>query len=115
MNGLVPAIRGIVAVLVVLVAVVGMFVMVRAAAITDPQAACDQAVAEAMAIDPSSDTVAAVDGAIARCGSLEAWVKAAQRHPDAFGGQDPTTLARDRCGVSSGLAGAPVCAGVLGN
>ena len=75
----------------------------------DPQSACDRAIAQAMAIDPHSDTVRAVDGAIAGCSSLESWVAAAKRYPDAFGGQDPVTVARDRCSTSSALAGAAVC------
>jgi len=81
----------------------------------DPQAACDQAVAAAMAIDPRSDTVRSIDGAIAGCASLEAWVSAAQRYPDAFGGQDPTAVAHERCGTSTALAGSGVCADLQGD
>jgi hypothetical protein len=86
-----------------------------AGAQADPQAACDQAFAQAMAIDPRSDTVHAVDGAIAGCGSLETWVNAAQRYPDLFGGQDPQTLASERCGASGALADSTVCAQLQGD
>jgi hypothetical protein len=86
-----------------------------ASATAGGQSACDQAVAQAMAIDPGSDTVSAVDGAIAGCQSLEAWVSAAGRYPDAFGGQDPTTLATTRCDTSAQLANAPVCTDLSGD
>lgn len=76
---------------------------------SDPQSACDRAIAQAMAIDPHSDTVHAVDGAIAGCSSLESWVAAAKRYPDARGGQDAVAVARDRCSKSAVLAGAAVC------
>lgn len=79
---------------------------------SDPQAACDRAFAQAMAIDPHSDTVRAVDGTIAGCPSLESWVAAAKRYPDALGGQDPITVARGRCASSGALAGGAVCAGL---
>jgi hypothetical protein len=79
------------------------------------QSACDQAFAQAMAIDADSDTVSGIDGAIAGCQSLEAWVQAAQQHPDAFGGQDPTTLARTRCASSTDLANSAVCTDLQGN
>jgi hypothetical protein len=82
---------------------------------TDPQSACDAAVAQAVAIDPNSDTVEPVDGAIAGCRSLEAWVAAAEQYPDAFGGKDPAELARERCAASAQLAAAPVCAGLSGS
>jgi hypothetical protein len=72
--------------------------------------ACDEAFAQAMAIDPGSDTVHPVDGTIAGCSSLESWVTAAQRFPDAFGGQDAATVAQDRCAASPDLADTPVCA-----
>ncbi|MEA2577108.1 MAG: hypothetical protein QOD78_696 [Chloroflexota bacterium] len=77
------------------------------------QSPCDQAVAQAMAIDPGSDTVAGVGGAIAGCPSLEAWVAAAERYPDAFDGQDPTTLANELCG-SEELANTPFCIDLRG-
>jgi hypothetical protein len=68
-----------------------------------------------MAIDPGSDTVSAVDGAIAGCASLEAWVAAAGRDPAAFGGQDPTALATARCSASADLANAAVCTDLTGH
>lgn len=114
MNVRMPATRWIAIIAVIVVVVVGGFVVVQSST-TDQQAACDRAVAEAMAIDPRSDTVASVDGAIARCGSLEVWDRAAKRYPDAFSGQDPTTLARDRCGASSDLEAVPVCTDIRGN
>jgi hypothetical protein len=43
------------------------------------QSACDQAFAQAIAIDSGSDTVSAIDGAIAGCRSLQAWVRAAEQ------------------------------------
>ena len=70
---------------------------------------CDEAFAQAMAIDPGSDTVQQVDGTFAGCSSLESWVAAAQRFPDAFGGQDPATIAAERCAASPELASTPVC------
>jgi hypothetical protein len=72
--------------------------------------ACDEAFAQAMAIEPGSDTVQSFDGAIAGCSSLESWVSAAQRFPDAFGGQDPQAVAQERCAASPDLADTPVCA-----
>jgi hypothetical protein len=86
-----------------------------AGATADQQSTCDQAVAQAMAIDPGSDTVSAIDGAIAGCQSLEAWVAAAGRYPGAFGGQDPAALAGERCDSSAALANAAVCADLQGN
>jgi hypothetical protein len=44
----------------------------------DAASACVSASAQAMAIDPASDTVQVADGGIAGCPSLEAWVAAAQ-------------------------------------
>jgi hypothetical protein len=78
-------------------------------ATADSQSACDQAIAQAVAIDPASDTVSSVDGAIAGCPSLEAWVTAAERYPDAFGGVDPAAVADERCATNAALASTPVC------
>ncbi len=83
-----------------------------ATGVADNGAACDAAFAEAMAIDPASDTDSAFDGAIASCSSLEAWVAAASRFPDTTAGQDPTAFALTRCGTSLELAGSPVCVGL---
>jgi hypothetical protein len=76
----------------------------------DVGSTCDAAFAQAIAIEPGSDTVQSFDGAIAGCSSLESWVSAAQRFPDAFGGQDPQTVAQERCAASPDLADTPVCA-----
>jgi hypothetical protein len=73
------------------------------------QSACDEAFAQAIAIDAGSDTVSGIDGAIAGCGSLETWVQAAKQHPDAVDGQDPAALARERCVSSPALADTAVC------
>jgi hypothetical protein len=78
-------------------------------ATADSQSACDQAIAQAVAIDPASDTVSSVDGSIAGCPSLEAWVAAAERNPDAFGGQDPAAVASERCATNAELANTAVC------
>lgn len=78
-------------------------------ATADSQAACDQAIAQAVAIDPASDTVSSVDGAIAGCPSLEAWVAAAERYPDAFGGRDAAAVADERCATNAALANTAVC------
>jgi hypothetical protein len=75
----------------------------------DGQSACDQAFAQAIAIDPGADTISAIDGAIAGCQSLEAWVDAAQRFPDALDGQDPDLIAGERCAASTELAHTAVC------
>jgi hypothetical protein len=100
---------------VIVVALLASLVSACGTGSTDPQSACDTALAQAMAIDPASDTVEPVDGAIAGCASVEAWVAAAQKYPDAFGGQDPATLARERCAASPQLAATPVCVGLSGN
>jgi len=84
-------------------------------ATTADQATCDQAFAQAIALDADSDTVSTIDGAIAGCQSLEAWVKAAEGHPDAIGGQDPAALADERCAASPDLAGTPVCNEIQSN
>jgi hypothetical protein len=81
----------------------------------DRQSACDDAFAQAMAIDPGSDTVNSIDGAIAGCQSLEMWVAAAERFPDAFGGQDPAAVASQRCAANAALSEAAVCAELQGN
>ncbi len=47
--------------------------------------------------------------------SLEAWVSAAGRYPDAFGDQDPTTLATARCEASPQLASTPVYTDLQGS
>jgi hypothetical protein len=78
-------------------------------ATADSQSACDQAIAQAVAIDPASDTVSSVDGSIAGCPSLEAWVAAAERYPDAFGGQDAAAVADERCTTNAALANTAVC------
>jgi hypothetical protein len=75
----------------------------------DPGAGCDYAFAQAIAIAPDSDTVDPVDGAVASCPSLEAWVKAATRYPDSIAGQDPLAYARSSCAASAQLARTPVC------
>jgi hypothetical protein len=79
------------------------------------QSTCNQAFAQAIALDPDSDTVSAIDGAIASCQSLEAWVQAADQQPDVLGGQDPAALASERCAASPGLAGTPVCDEIQSN
>ena len=84
-------------------------------ATTAEGSACDQAFAQAVALDPDSDTVSALDGVIATCQSLEAWVHAAGQHPDAFGGQDPADLASARCAASAQLVGTPVCTEIQSN
>jgi hypothetical protein len=84
-------------------------------ATTDSQSTCDQAFAQAIAIDADSDTVSAIDGAIASCQSLEAWVTASEQEPDALGGQDPAALASERCAASSEIAGTPVCNEIQSN
>ena len=80
--------------------------------VADSDAACDAAFAQAMAIDPASDTVDGFDGAIAGCSSLETWVAAARRFPDTTAGQDPVAFAATRCTASSDLAGSAVCIGL---
>ena len=91
--------------------VLGMGVLMSACAAgaADSQSACDQAIAQATAIDPGSDTVQSIDGAVAGCRSVKAWVAAAQRYPDTFGGQDPTDVARGQCAASPDLATTPLC------
>jgi hypothetical protein len=84
-------------------------------AAADQQSACDQAFAQALAIEPGSDTVSSADGAISGCQSLEAWVSAAEQYPDAFGGVDPADLARQRCAANPVLANTPVCAELQAN
>lgn len=98
---------------VLLLAIVGIVASACTTATADRQSACDRAFAQAMAIDPASDTVNNVDGAIATCPSVEAWVDAAQRYPDAIDGQDPTAIANERCG-SQQLATTPVCVELRG-
>jgi ADP-ribosylglycohydrolase len=106
---------------VLLLVLLGTFVTACASAATDGsttaagQSACDQAFAQAIAIDADSDTVSAIDGAIAGCPSLEAWVQAAEQHPDAFGGQDLAALATERCAASSQLANTAVCTDLPSN
>ena len=80
----------------------------------DGGAACDDAFAEAIAVDPASDTASAFDGAIASCSSLEAWVAAASRYPDTTAGQDPVAFAVTRCTVVRGIAASRVCSGLPG-
>jgi hypothetical protein len=103
-----------VATTLLLLGLLGSLVTGCGSAAADPQSACDQAFAQAMAIQPGSDTVSSVDGAIAGCQSLEAWVAAAERYPDAFGAPDPAALARQRCAANPELANAPVCADLQG-
>jgi hypothetical protein len=98
-----------------LLGLLGSVVTACGSATADRQVACDQAFAQAIAIDPASDTIRSVDGAIAGCQSLEAWVAAAKRYPDSFEGQDPAALASARCGSSPALANAPVCIDLQGN
>jgi len=98
-----------------LLALLGSFVTACGSATADRQTACDQAFAQAMAIDPVADTVTSVDGAIAGCQSLEAWVAAAERYPDAFGGQDPVVVASERCDTSAELANTAVCTELRSN
>jgi hypothetical protein len=93
----------------------GGLVIACGSAVTDEQAACDRAFAQAEGIDPASDTVSDIDGTIAGCQSLEAWVAAAQRHPAALAGQDPATVAAGRCATSAGLANAQVCIDLQGH
>lgn len=82
--------------------------------VADSGAACDQAFAEAVAIDPASDSVRALDGAITSCSSLEAWVAAASRYPDTTAGQDPVAYAVTRCATSPGIAHSQVCLALPG-
>jgi hypothetical protein len=96
-------------------ALLGSLVTACGSAATDQQGACDRAFAQAEAIDPASDTVSDIDGTIAGCQSLEAWVAAAQRHPAALAGQDPATVAGQRCATSADLANAPVCIDLQGH
>ncbi len=102
-----------VAMTVLVLAIVGIVASACTTATADRQTACDRAVAQAMGIDPASDTVDDVDSAIATCPSLETWVAAAQRYPDTVDGQDPTAIANERCG-SLQLANTPVCVELRG-
>jgi hypothetical protein len=95
-------------------AVLAIVLAACATSVADRDAACDNAYAEAMAVDPASDTVDVADGAIATCSSLEAWVAAARRFPDTTAGQDPVAFAASRCAAAPGIAGSPVCLGVPG-
>ena len=54
----------------------------------------------------------AIDGAMASCPSLEAWVDAASRYPDTTAGRDPVIYAEGRCSGSAQLAGIPVCVAI---
>ena len=92
-----------------LLAALGAFVTACGSATADQQSMCDQAFAQAMAVDPGSDTVSDVDGSIAGCQSLESWVAAAKQFPDAFGGRDPAAVASERCATSPELQNSPVC------
>jgi hypothetical protein len=94
---------------VLLLAALGSFVTACGNATADQQSRCDQAFAQAMAIDPGSDTVSDVDGSITGCQSLEGWVAAAKQYPDAFGGRDPAAVASERCAASPELQNTPVC------
>ena len=49
----------------------------------DPAGDCDTALANAMAVDPGSDTVMAFDSAMASCTALRAWLAAALDDRDA--------------------------------
>jgi hypothetical protein len=102
-----------------LVAIVGaaLTILLSACAtgVADRDAACDTAYAQALAVDPGSDTVSAVDGAIASCSSLAAWVAAASRYPDTTAGQDPASYAATRCATSPGLAASVVCTSLPGS
>ncbi|MEA2623740.1 MAG: hypothetical protein QOH61_2650 [Chloroflexota bacterium] len=85
---------------------------VAGGAVGEGEAACNQAFAQAIAVDPASDTVGGLDGTIASCSSLEAWVAAAQRYPDTTAGQDPVAYAGTRCAATPGIASSPVCVAV---
>jgi hypothetical protein len=98
---------------VLLLAMIGGSLTACRSATADQQSACDAAFAQALAIEPGSDTISSFDGAISGCESLEAWVSAAEQFPDAFGGEDPTDLARQRCAANPALANTPVCAELL--
>jgi hypothetical protein len=58
-----------------LAALIGVPILARSAA-ADMGARCDQAISQAMAIDPRSDTVRPTDGS-SPCDAVEAWVGAA--------------------------------------
>jgi hypothetical protein len=96
----------------IVVGLLAILVSACAPDVADLDAACDDAYAQAMAIDPASDTVDAVDGAIASCSSLGAWVAAANRYPDTTAGQDPVAYAATRCSASPEIAATPVCVGL---
>ena len=83
-----------------------------AAAAADQGATCDGAFAQAMAIDPATDTVGAIDDTIASCSSLEAWVAAASRHRPWIAGQDPIAYAATRCAAAPRIAHSAVCLAV---
>jgi hypothetical protein len=100
---------------VLLLGLLGGLVTACGSVTADQQSACDAAFAQAFAIEPGVDTVSSVDGAIAGCRSLEAWVSSAEQYPDAFGGEDPADLARQRCAANPVLATTPVCADLLAN
>ena len=70
---------------VMVLGMLGVLVSARGIGYADPQAVCDRAIAQAMAVDPASDTIRAVGGAVAGCPSLEAWVAAAKQYPDTLG------------------------------
>ena len=86
-----------------------------ATGLTDHAASCDAAFAQAMTLGPTSNPVHAIDGAIATCPSLTAWVAAARQFPQTAAGQDPVGYAIRRCAASSELAGARVCEGLPSN
>ena len=85
-----------VATTVFLLGVFGGVLMGCASVTADRGAACDQAVAQAMAIDPGSDTVSAVDGAIAGCASLEASFPPCHSRKSRAGSRPPTCRPRPK-------------------
>lgn len=70
---------------------------------------CERLVAEAAAVDATSDTVEDLDEAIATCATLDELAVAAELHPDALDGVDMRTFVSNRCSFNESLADAAIC------
>lgn len=73
--------------------------------------ACEQAMADAAAVDEMQDTVPDLYPAVEACGTVDEWTDAAEAHPDALDGADPETFLGNVC-QNSELSDAELCAEV---
>lgn len=74
-----------------------------------PTPGCDDAFDQAASVDKMQDTVEDLYPAARACESLEDWIAASERHPDAIEDADPEVFARNVCMYGEDVTDSLLC------